>query len=322
MVEGNLEGANILITGGAGFIGSHLCEKIVSLGANVICVDNFTAGSRENISSLLQNKQFKLVEADVNNPDQTEEVFKEFRPNFVFHYAAIVGVRRNVERPLDVFNDIHGIENIARFSREYKVKKIVFASSSEVYGDPKELPEREDGAVNPQLPYGITKLFGEKLLRAYYQKFGLRSCSLRFFNVYGPRQEGSDYGFVIGIFIERALRGEPPIIYGDGMQTRDFVYIDDNIEVSLKALLSESTDGEVINVGTGRPVTILEVGQKVLEISENALPIIFAPPRPYDVRHRWPDISKMWRILGYRPKTTLDDGLKLTLEAYKNKSSG
>ena len=221
---------------------------------------------------------------------------------------------------MEVLEDLEGIKNILELSRKNKVEKIVFSSSSEVYGDPVHLPEREDGPLNVRVPYVAVKLVGEQLMRAYYEKYGLKTTALRFFNVYGPRQDASAYGFVMGIFIKRALAGEPLTIFGDGRQTRDFVYVSDNVLASVKALLSSRTDGEVLNVGRGRTVAIRELALKIKWAAGNPnLVIRFAPLRKGDfVRRRVPDVSKMKQLLGAIPQTTLGEGIHKTIEWYKS----
>lgn len=314
-----LEGKIILITGGAGFIGSHLSERLLRAGAQVICFDNLSSGKEANIAHLRSNNNFNFILGDANNKEELVAVFRRFAIDFVFHYAAVVGVKRTLEAPLEVLNDITGINNILELSHLAKVKKLVFSSSSEVYGNPLELPESEDGAVNAKLPYAVVKLTGEKLLQAYWEKKKLPTVALRFFNVYGPRQEGSEYGFVGGIFINQVLAGKAPTILGDGTSTRDFVFIEDNIEAAIRALFRDEANGQVINIGTGRPTTVLELAEKIIAISGKNLKPEFLPPRKVEVMHRWPQISKMRTCLDYTAKVSLEEGLRKTYEAYSVK---
>ena len=308
-----------LVTGGAGFIGSHLCEYLVKRGGEVVCFDNLSTGRRENIEHL--RGKFTFIEGDTNNFAELEKVFKENKFDGIFHYAAVVGVKRTLEKSLDVLNDIDGTRNVLKLALTHGKPKVVFASSSEVYGEPVEIPEVEDGHINPHLSYAVVKLYSENLMEAYWKEYKLSTCSLRFFNVYGPRQESSDYGFVVGIFIKRVLEGKPPVIFGDGMQTRDFVYIDDNVDASVKAFESNNTNGEVINIGTGKPTTILDLAEEIVFLcgQEGKLKPEFAPRRD-DVRHRFPDISKMRRLLNHRGKIPLREGLKKTIEHYSKVS--
>jgi UDP-glucose 4-epimerase len=308
-----------LITGGAGFIGSHLCKKLIKLGYKVICFDNLSTGSLDNISELQKNSNFIFVKGDANKLEDIEPVFEKNKIDGVFHYAALVGVKRTLENPLGVLKDIDGIKNVLELALKHNKPKIIFASSSEVYGEPKELPEREDGPMNPKMPYAVVKLAGEKFLEAYYEKYGLKTCALRFFNVYGPNQQSSDYGFVVGIFISQVLAGNSPTVFGDGSPTRDFTYIDDNIEASLRAMLSERTNGEVINIGSGRPLTIYNLANNVIEAAglKGKINLKLEESDRIDIRHRFPEVGKMIKLLDFRPEILLEEGLRRTIESYK-----
>lgn len=296
-------------------MGSHLCERLVKDGHQVICFDNLSTGQLSNIKDF--QSQLIFVQGDANNLADLEPIFRDNKLDAVFHYAAVVGVRRTAENPIEVLNDIKGVRNIFELALRYGQPKIVYASSSEVYGEPVEIPEKEDGHINPKIPYAVVKLYGEKMVEFYWQKYHLPACALRFFNVYGPRQESSDYGFVMGIFIKRVLGGENPIIFGDGSQTRDFVYIDDNIEACILAWQNEATNGEIFNIGTGKPFTILDLATAVIEAcgKTGQLAIDFQPVRD-DIKHRFPDVDKMQRLLNFRPKISLKDGLSKTISYY------
>jgi nucleoside-diphosphate-sugar epimerase len=281
----DISGKTILVTGGAGFVGSHLCERLLKEGASVICFDNLSTGKKENIQECKQNKNFVFVQGDVNVLDDIRSIFLERQIDYVFHYAATVGVKRVWEEPFRVLRDIDGIRNILDLSLMRGVKKVIYSSSSEAYG---ELTGdlAEDGIHNPHTrdAYALTKLIGENLVLGYYEKYKLPGVALRFFNVYGPRQESSDYGFVVGVFIRQVLSGRAPTIFGDGSQTRDFIYINDNVSVSLKALLSDKADGQVINIGKGTPTTIKELAEMVIKVSGEDLNPEFLPDRPNDIR--------------------------------------
>jgi len=307
-----------LVTGGAGFIGSHLCDRIVSLGHEVICLDNLSTGNLDNLIKIKDNPNFKWIKGDVNKFEEIQPIFKENKFDGVFHYAATVGVKRTIENPLQVLEDIEGIKHILKLSLEHHKPKIVFSSSSEVYGEPKEIPEREDGVINPQIPYAVVKLMGEKLLQAYYQKYNLKTCSLRFFNVYGPRQESGGYGFVVGMFIRKVLKGQPPEVFGDGSQTRDFTFIDDNIEASWRAMELDKVNGQVINIGVGRPLTIFDLAHKIIDLAapgKNLEPKLIESKRT-DVKHRFPEVGKMIKLLNFHPRISLEQGLKKTIDWY------
>ncbi len=304
-----------LVTGGAGFIGSHLCEALLKAGHKVVCAD--INDKSPNLPELLKNDYFAFEKINVNDHEQIKSLFSNEKYDYVFHYAAIVGVKKTEEKPELVMNDCHGIENILQLSCRTGVKKVVFASSSEVYGNSVQSVQEEDGPVNAKTPYSVTKLWGEQLLKTYYQKYGMPTTSLRFFNVYGPRQDSSDYGFVVGIFIKQALNNEHLTIYGNGMQTRDFVYIDDNIEAALKVINMPATNGEIINIGTGCPTTIRNLAKLVAKLAGSNSEPKFLEARKHDIKHRCPDVSKMIDLIKYTPETSLEDGLKKTIEWYK-----
>jgi UDP-glucose 4-epimerase len=309
-----------LITGGAGFIGSNLADAILANGGRVICFDDLSTGNLRNIAEARKNPRFVFIHGNANRLSDLQKAFKARKIDYVFHYAARVGVVRTTERPLEVLEDLEGIRNILELSRKHKIKKVMFSSSSEVYGDPVSLPEREDGPLNVRVPYATVKLTGEQLMRAYYEKYGLRTTVLRFFNVYGPRQDASSYGFVMGIFIRQALGGRPLTVFGTGNQTRDFVYVSDNVLLSFKALFSSKTDGEVLNIGRGRAISILALAKKIVSaVGRERVKIVFKPLRKGDfVRRRVPDISKMQRLLRMVPQISLEEGIQKTVQWYKS----
>ena len=308
-----------LVTGGAGFIGSHLCTGLLSKGNKVICFDNLSTGKIENLADIAENPDFIFVEGDANKKEDIEPIFKKYKLDGVFHYAALVGVKRALENPVEVLEDVGGIKNVLEFALKYNKPKVVFASSSEVYGEPQELPEREDGAVNPKLPYAVVKLLGEKFLESYYQKYGLKGCALRFFNVYGPKQESSDYGFVVGIFIKQVLDGQSPIVFGDGKQTRDFVYIDDNVGAAINAMESDKSVGQSINIGRGSPITIYDLANAVIDAAgqKGRIEPKLMENKRGDIKHRSPETSKMIKLLDFCPAVSLEDGLRKTIDYYK-----
>ncbi len=310
---------HILVTGGAGFVGSHLCRKLLENGHYVVCLDNFYTGAMRNIESLVGNRNFRLVDCDVRDRGKLERIFKQENIGLIYHYAAVVGVMRTLEKPMEVLNvNMQGALNVLNAALDSGCKKVVNISSSEVYGNPVEVPEREDSPKNIELPYAISKLVAEKYAQIYYQKYGLKTCSLRLFNVYGPWQDSTPYGFVVGIFIKRVLQNKPLIIYGDGFQTRDFTYIEDCILPTIIAGESEAADGEVFNIAAGTPVTILDLAELVIELCGKDLkPTFDLTARKFEIRHRFADISKMRTILGYKRRCDLKEGLKLTIEWYR-----
>jgi UDP-glucose 4-epimerase len=310
----------VLVTGGAGFIGSHLCHALLQRGFRVACLDNFSTGKGSNIEFLRKNRNFSYYAVDVNKKLILEKAFQTVRPNYVFHYAATVGVKRVLEDQFAPLEDIEGIKNILYLSLRNKVKKVIYASSSEVYGESPQLPQKENGILNPLLSYGAVKLIGEHFCQAYYKKYGLPTCALRFFNVYGPRQEGSDYGFVVSIFINQVLRGERPTVFGDGLQTRDFTYVSDNVNAALLAMMSEKADGQIFNVGTEKCTSILNLALKIIKISGKSLTPEFLPERSeFEITHRLPDVSKIKKALGFKAKIDLEKGLQKTIEYYNTR---
>jgi UDP-glucose 4-epimerase len=315
-----LKGKKILVTGAAGFLGSNLCRRLLREGAEVIAFDDLSTGKKENVKEYETNPAFQFIQGDANRRDDLLPIFLRMRPDFVCHYAALVGVKRTVERPLDVFKDIDGIKHIYELAAASGVTKVIFASSSEAYGEPVTVPEKEDGVWNAKNPYALVKLIGEQFGLSMYKTHGLRSTALRFFNVYGPGQEASDYGFVVGIFIRAALQGAAPTIFGDGLQTRDFVYVDDNIEVAIRALCSQACDGQVMNVGAGRQTTIKELAEQVIKISGKPLTPVYLPARTDgEIRHRCPDVTRCRELVGYVPESTLNDGLAKTFAWYEQR---
>lgn len=321
--SGGMKNKIVLVTGGAGFIGSHMCEKLLSLGARTICFDDLSTGRKENISESLKDRQFVFAKGDANRRENFEKIFRKFRPDYAIHYAATVGVKRTLKNPLAVLRDIEGIKNILECARKYKVKKAVFASSSEVYGEPQELPVIEENTpLNAKLPYAAVKVIGENYFRSYHRTYGLPTVSLRFFNVYGPKQDSSGYGFVTAIFMKQALAGKPPTVFGNGRQTRDFMFIEDNINATIAAILNRKATGETINIGTGRETTILELANKIIKISGKKLkPVFLSQRKEGEIARRCPHIAKMKRLLGYRPQFNIDKGLKKTYEWYSEQSA-
>ncbi len=310
--------SKFLVTGGAGFLGSHMCDLLLKHGAKVICVDDLSNGKLDNIKHIKNDRSFKFYKKDVNNLRQIKPVFLKEKPDYVMHYAAMVGVKRTSERPLEVFRDIEGIKNIAELSRQTKVKKVLFTSSSEVYGEPVKLPIAEDDTFNSKWPYGLVKILGEQYFLAYYEKYGIPVTIVRFFNVYGPRQDFGGSGFVVSVFLKNALAGKKLEIYGGGEQTRDFVYVEDNVRLSLKAFLNDKVNGRPMNIGSGNSISIKQLANEIKKIIPNTETIYKPARRKGEIKYRTPDISFMKKMIKDEPKIKLKDGISETLKYIKN----
>ncbi|TWT74067.1 NAD-dependent epimerase/dehydratase family protein [Allorhodopirellula solitaria] len=301
----------ILITGGAGNVGGSLaCRLAASPRNDVVVVDNLVTGSMQKLPPP-STPNFRFIKADVNDLNDLSPIMTAHQFDAVFHYAALVGVQRTLANPVAVLRDIDGIRNVLLLAKNTGVRRVFYASSSEVYGEPVELPQHEQTTpLNSRLPYAIIKNLGESYFRAYHQEFGLPFNVFRFFNTYGPKQTTD---FVIPKFIEAARANQDITIYGDGSQTRTFCYIDDNLDTTEEVLADESLAGETINIGSDVEVTVLELAQRIVEAVGSRSQIVHVDPLAEgDMTRRCPDITKMKRILG-RPLTPLDQGLSKIL---------
>lgn len=302
----------ILVTGGAGFIGSCLVESLINDPDNyVVVVDNLFTGDKNKIPSSL-HENIKFIQCDVNEIDQITSVFHTFSFDYVFHYAALVGVQRTLQHPVMVLDDITGIKNILNLSKNTGVKRVMYASSSEVYGEPVEFPQNEETTpLNSRLPYAIVKNVGEAFLKSYYQEFGLNYTIFRFFNTYGPKQSKD---FVISKFINAALKNEDITIYGDGSQTRTFCFVKNNVDACIKAAFSNDHENDTLNIGNDIETPILELAKLIIKSTGSNSEIIHLPPLPEgDMTRRKPDITKMKTLLN-EPLIKLEDGIKKVLE--------
>jgi len=297
----------ILVTGGAGFVASCLAQRLADNPDNyVVIVDNLLTGSTSKLPVSVHDN-VKFIKADVNNFNDISAIFSSFSFDYVFHYAAVVGVKRTIANPVMVLNDLNGIRNVLDLCKNTGVKRIFFSSSSEVYGEPVEFPQNEHTTpLNSRLPYAIVKNVGEAYLRAYYQEFGLEYTIFRFFNTYGPKQSTD---FVMSKFITAALSNKDITIYGDGSQTRTFCYIDDNVDACLNAFYNNLCVNDVANIGSDYEITILDLAQKIIKISESTSKIVHLPAlKEGDMTRRCPDISVM-RDLLQRKMTPLEEGI-------------
>jgi UDP-glucose 4-epimerase len=301
---------NVLVTGGAGFIGSSLVNQLCKSGKYfVVVVDNLLTGDHYRLED---NPHLKFIKANVNKLKDISSVFYSHQFEYVFHYAAVVGVKRTLNNPVMVLDDISGMKNILDLSKNTGVKRVFFSSSSEVYGEPVELPQNEDTTpLNSRLPYAIVKNVGEAFLKSYKQEFGLDYTIFRFFNTYGPLQSKD---FVISKFISAALKNEDITIYGDGNQSRTFCYIDDNINASMRAFEEDQCINEVINIGSDNEFKIIELAQIIKKLCKSNSKIIHLPPlEEGDMSRRLPDTEKMKALIGYEP-IKLEEGLTKLLE--------
>ncbi|WP_417871680.1 NAD-dependent epimerase/dehydratase family protein [Winogradskyella sp.] len=306
----------ILITGGAGNVGSALASKLVqNTDYTVVIVDNLTTGRKHKIP---KTENVVFIKADVNNYNDMVAIFGRYDFNYVFHYAAVVGVARTLENPMSVLEDIEGIKNILNLSKNSGVKRVFYSSSSEVYGEPFEIPQNEQTTpLNSRLPYAIVKNVGEAFFRSYYDEYGLEYTIFRFFNTYGPNQSDD---FVVPRFLRAALAGEPLYIYGDGSQTRSFCYVDDNVDACIKAMYSETHINEVLNIGSDIEMTILELAQNIIELTNSKSEIVHLPAlKEGDMKRRCPDNTKMKDLLG-RELVSLEEGLKDLIDFYEDRS--
>lgn len=306
-----------LVTGGAGFIGSHIVERLVREGHKVRVIDNLSTGNKENIEPFLEEIEF--IEGDIRDLELVREAMEGV--DYVLHQAAVPSVPRSVKDPLTTNSaNVEGTLNILIAARDTGVKRVVYASSSSAYGDAPILPKHEEMKPEPRSPYAVSKLAGELYCQAFYHVYGLETVVLRYFNVFGPRQDPeSQYAAVVPKFITALLRGEPTTIFGDGEQSRDFTYIENVVEANLLAAKAPDVAGEVFNIACGERITVNELTRLLAEIA-GANPELkpeYAPRRPGDVRHSLADISKAGRLLGYEGKVSASEGLRQTVEWYR-----
>lgn len=296
---------HILITGGAGFVASAMAEKLAEDENNfIVIVDNLLTG---DISRIPQKENVRFIKADVNRLEDISGVFYAFSFKYVFHYAALVGVKRTIDNPVMVLDDITGIKNILSLSKNTGVQRVFFSSSSEVYGEPVEMPQNEHTTpLNSRLPYAIVKNVGEAFLKSYKKEYDLDYTIFRFFNTYGPKQSKD---FVISKFVAKALKGEDITIFGDGSQTRTFCYVEDNIQACYNSFINNEVMNDVINIGNDNEMTVLELAQTIIRLSGSSSKIVHLPPlEEGDMSRRNPDISKMRKLLG-RELTDIETGL-------------
>jgi UDP-glucose 4-epimerase len=313
----------ILITGGAGFLGSHLAEKYINEGHKVFVVDNLLNGNLNNIRTLLHKKNFKFIHDDVRN----QELYKKLPTDLdaIIHLAAQIHVDKSIVNPEETFNiNVGGTMKILEFARMHDIGKILFASTSEIYGSAKYVPMNEDHPLAAEHPYGVSKIAADRLCYTYNESYNLGVDIVRCFNFFGPRQKDSGYGGVIAIFINRVLQDKPPIIYGDGKQSRDYMYIADVLEAYDKTLKSTDNPGKNgINFGSGTEYSVNEIAELVIKYasSNKNLKPIHVDPRPTEVQRLFADISKAKNVLNFQPTIEFERGIELLVDWYKNYKS-
>ena len=303
----------IVVTGGAGFIGYHTVKRLIKEGLDVSVIDNLhSAIALEE----LKKYEIKLNVVDIRDLDKLKTLMKDTEA--VLHLAALIDVEESLRNPY-LYHQVNvcGTVNILEIARTYDIDKIILASSAAVYGEPSKIPISENSPLRPISPYGLSKVIAERYCKMYHELYGLNVLILRYFNVYGEYQS-SEYAGVITKFIERILERKPPVIYGDGRQTRDFVYVNDVVSANLLALKS-TIDFGIFNIGTGRAISINELASMLIEMVGLKLKPVYLPPRPGDIPHSVADISYAREVLKYHPRTSLRDGLRRVLEWYRTR---
>jgi UDP-glucose 4-epimerase len=304
-----------IITGGAGFIGSHIVEELARHQHELVIFDNLFSGKMENIKPFLKKKNIVFVKGSITDLSVLKKIFEG--ADGIFHEAAIASVPRSIANPRAT-NEVNvtGTLNILIAARDCNVRKVVFASSSSVYGNTLELPKREDMTPDPRSPYAVSKLTGEHYLNVFSEVYGLNTLALRYFNVFGPRQDPqSEYAAVIPKFITKILRHESPTIYGDGGQTRDFTYIKDVVQANIRAM--ESDAHGVFNVAYCKRIDLNELASLIMDIIGITVPLVYEPPRAGDVRDSLADIRRAQEAFGYSPEYTVKRGLEETIAWYQ-----
>jgi UDP-glucose 4-epimerase len=306
----------VLVTGGAGFIGSHLTSALLAEGCSVSVLDNLSTGRLSNLAKVKNKILFH--QGDIRDPEIVNQAVAGC--GAIFHLAAMVSVPQTIENPLEsaLINDV-GTLYVLEAARRTRAKRIVFISSSAVYGDDPQLPKKEDMNPKPLSPYAVQKLSGEYYALLYHELYGIKTTSLRLFNVFGPRQDpSSPYSGVISIFMSRALSKTPPSIYGDGTQSRDFVYVKDVVKASLLAASADNVAGISINVGTGKSVDINQLWEMICQMNGLEIEPQYAAPRPGDIPASVADIQRAESLLGFKPQYLFAQGLEHTFAWYKN----
>jgi UDP-glucose 4-epimerase len=307
-----------LVTGGAGFIGSNIVERLLKDNQSVRVLDNYSTGRKENLEAF--KDRIEIMEGDIRDLEVCRKAVRDVQ--YVLHQAALASVPRSVEDPI-ASNDanIGGTLNMLVAARDAGVERLVFAASSSAYGDTPTLPKEESMTPQPLSPYAINKLVGEHYCRVFFQLYGFQAVALRYFNVFGPRQDPkSQYAAVIPLFVTALMEGRAPVIFGDGEQSRDFTFVDNVVQANLLAAQTPQAAGEVINVACADRLTLNELAAVLKELLGSDIEFQYEDPRPGDIKHSWADISKARRILGFEPQLSVRDGLKKTVAWYQNQA--
>lgn len=307
----------ILITGGAGFIGSYLCEKYTREEHTVLCLDNFLSGNLLNVRHLLGYRNFKLIKGDVRDFDLLERIIRDV--DVVFHLAAQIHVDRSYVEPRLTYEiNVMGTQNVLEVARVYDVKKVIHASTSEVYGSAQYVPIDEKHPLDAPHPYGASKIASDRMCNAYTITYGMNIAIPRFFNIFGPRQRDIGYGGVISIFTRRVLNNIPPVIYGDGLQTRDYTYVEDAIR-AFDLILNHKSRLEPTNIGSGKEVSIIDLANLIIDLCDKKEKIkpVHVEPRIGEVKKLIANTTKAKKILRWKPKYDLEEGLRAFIQWYK-----
>lgn len=307
-----LKGKNILVTGGAGFIGSNIVDRL-SPDNNVFILDNFFTGVMTNL--VKSKDRVTLIKGDIRDKELVNDTVAKVE--YIFHLAAHVGNIRSLKDPyFDMDVNIRGMLNLMEACRNNpKLKRVVYSSSAAIYGEAKYLPIDEDHPLNPESPYAVSKMAAEKYAFAFYKVYGVPTASVRYFNAFGPRQDSSEYANAVSIFLSRTKKGEPITIFGDGEQTRDFVFIGDIVNANILAATHPAAVGQIFNVATGQATSINKIAEIIRQVSGKTIPITYAESRAGEVIHSRATIEKAKKLLGYNPQTSLDEGLRTTWQA-------
>lgn len=313
---------NFLVTGGAGFIGSNLVEYLLKYGAGKVRVlDNLSTGFRENLEPFFKNPAFEFIEGDISRPEDCQNACKE--TDYILHQAALGSVPRSVNDPQATnLANVTGFLNMLVAAKEYKVKRIVYASSSSVYGDSPHLPKTEEEIGSPLSPYAVSKRVDELYANVFSKTYGMEILGLRYFNIFGPRQSpGGPYAAAIPLFMSAVLKNESPYINGDGEQSRDFTFVENAVEANIKALFCpiEKCNGGVFNIAVGDRTTVNQLFTIIRDAAGSNIKPKYREDRPGDVKHSLANIQKAEEIMGYSPAITIEKGLEITFEWFKNK---